>query len=125
MFCNQCGQSNSNDAKFCSSCGARLEISNTQNTIIEQQSVQTQMKQIKLWNPNAAANWSLLFTPIFGSYLQFRNWQALGKKDEADNARNWFIFSILFILFINLGAPFIWDDPVKLDTYPRSLGLLS
>ena len=124
MFCNQCGQSNSNDSKFCSSCGTRLETPNNQNTILEQPSIYNQTKQIELWNPNAAANWSLLFTPIFGSYLQFRNWQTLGNKDEADNARNWFIFSILFILFITLGTPFIWDDPVKLNTYPKSLGVL-
>lgn len=29
MFCNQCGQENSSDAKFCSQCGNRLEIQNT------------------------------------------------------------------------------------------------
>lgn len=129
MFCNQCGQTNSNDAKFCSGCGNKLEIKNIQPAQtyqhpIHTESPQPRKKQIELWNPNAAANWSLLFTPIFGSFLQMKNWQALGNSNEASNARNWLFFSIAFILFINLGAPFIWSDPVKLDTYPRSLGLL-
>ncbi len=129
MFCNQCGQANSNDAKFCSSCGNKLEIKNIQPAQTHQQPIKTEspqprIKQIELWNPNAAANWSLLFTPIFGSFLQMKNWQALGNSNEANNARNWLIFSIAFILFINLGAPFIWSDPVKLDTYPRSMGLV-
>ena len=30
-----------------------------------------------LWNPNAAASWSLLFSPAFGAFLHMKNWQAL------------------------------------------------
>ena len=26
-----------------------------------------------LWNPNAAANWSLLFSPAFGAWLHMKN----------------------------------------------------
>lgn len=29
---------------------------------------------LPLWNPNAAANWCLLFTPSFGSWLHMKNW---------------------------------------------------
>lgn len=119
MFCNQCGAKNYDDARYCSSCG---------NILVQpQHSTQippTKSKVPSLWNPNAAANWSLLFTPVFGSYLQMKNWEALGNNDETSNARNWLIFSIVFILFINFGTPFIWSDPVKLNTYPRSLGFL-
>lgn len=32
MFCNQCGQANSTDAKFCSKCGNKLENPETQST---------------------------------------------------------------------------------------------
>jgi hypothetical protein len=49
----------------------------------------------RLWNPNAAVNWSLLFSPVFGSYLQYQNWRALGEKDKADTTLIWFIFSWL------------------------------
>lgn len=127
MFCNQCGQKNTDEAKFCCNCGNKLEnidIHISPPTQMQKEASQPIINQIKLWNPNAAANWSLLFTPIFGSYLQMKNWQTLGNTIEANNARNWLIFSIAFILFINLGTPFIWDDPVKLNTYPKSLGLL-
>ena len=37
-----------------------------------------------LWNPTAAAAWSLLFTAACGAWLQRRNWLALG---DARNAR--------------------------------------
>lgn len=127
MFCNQCGQANSNDAKFCSSCGNKLEIKNIQAVhtspqLEKTESSQPRKKQIELWNPNAAANWSLLFTPIFGSYLQMKNWQALGKPEDANTAKNWIIFTIIFILFINFATPFIWDDVEKVTTISRGLG---
>ena len=42
-----------------------------------------------LWNPNAAANWSLLLTPAFGAFLQARNAEALGRQDEAKSNWRW------------------------------------
>ena len=48
-----------------------------------------------LWNPNAAANWSLLLTPIFGSFLHWKNWIALGDAGQANKARFWFIASVI------------------------------
>ena len=51
-----------------------------------------------LWNPNAAASWCLLFTPIFGTWLHTKNWEALGQPDRARNSRNWFIASIVVLL---------------------------
>ena len=48
-----------------------------------------------LWNPDAAANWSLLSTPVFGSWLHWRNWQALGETQRATKARNWFIAALV------------------------------
>lgn len=38
----------------------------------------------KLWNPNAAANWSVLFGPVFGTAIHYLNWSVL--KDEAKTA---------------------------------------
>ena len=127
MFCNQCGQTNSNDAKFCSSCGNKLEIKNIQPAQTHQQPIKTESpqprkKQIELWNPNAAANWSLLFTPIFGSFLQMKNWQALGNSNEASNARNWLIFTIVFILFINFLSYLADANLEQSTTVARGLG---
>ena len=44
---------------------------------------------IKLWNPNAAANLAILFSPIFSAWLMAKNWQELGKPDEAKKSMTW------------------------------------
>jgi len=64
----------------------------------------------ELWNPDAAGGWSLLFSPIFGSVLVMKNYQALGEEALARSARNWMIGSI-FMLFVTAfvgGAGFGW-----------------
>ena len=50
-----------------------------------------------LWNPNAAACWSLLFSPAFGAYLHARNAEALGRAEEAKANRVWFYLSIAYL----------------------------
>jgi len=52
----------------------------------------------ELWNPNAAANWSLLFTPIFGAWLHARNWEVLGRPKDANRSMLWVYGGILFLL---------------------------
>lgn len=42
-----------------------------------------------LWNPDAAACWSILFTPVFGAYLVATNWRALGKPEKAATSMIW------------------------------------
>ena len=51
-----------------------------------------------LWNPNATANWSLLFTPMFGAWLQMRNWTALGEARRAATSRVWLILSAVVLV---------------------------
>jgi len=51
-----------------------------------------------LWNPNAAANWSLLFSPVFGAWLHWKNWQRLGEQQRADTARNWLVAAVVMLL---------------------------
>ncbi len=50
-----------------------------------------------LWNPNAAANWCLLFSPAFGALVHMKNWQALGRHDKAAASRVWAILSLVVI----------------------------
>jgi hypothetical protein len=57
-----------------------------------------------LWNPNAAASWCLLFTPIFGTWLHMKNWQSLGQPAKAESARNWLIASIGLLVVSTLVA---------------------
>ena len=52
-----------------------------------------------LWNPGAAASWSLLFTPVFGAYLHMRNWEELGEPEKAKSSKTWFYISFFFSIF--------------------------
>jgi hypothetical protein len=51
-----------------------------------------------LWNPSAAARWSLVFTPAFGSFIHMLNWQALGQPEQAASARKWFYASLCLLM---------------------------
>jgi hypothetical protein len=58
-----------------------------------------------IWNPVAAACWSLMFTPAFGAYLLMRNWETLGEARQAATARLWFVFSLgLLVVQLLSGA---------------------
>ena len=48
----------------------------------------------EIWNPNAAACWSILFTPAFGSYLHARNWKSLGDTRRAAANARWMLASV-------------------------------
>ncbi|MEO7497018.1 MAG: hypothetical protein ABIT83_21295 [Massilia sp.] len=50
-----------------------------------------------LWNPGAAALWSLLFTPAFGAWVHMHNWRLLGQPVEAARARRWLHASIAML----------------------------
>jgi hypothetical protein len=51
-----------------------------------------------LWNPNAAASWSLVFTPIFGALVHRQNWLALGDAKRAQASRNWAIANVVLLV---------------------------
>lgn len=78
MHCSQCGAEISKSAKFCQSCGRAVG-------------------QDAIWNPIACANWSLIFTPVFGSYLHMLNWKTLGESEKAANASNWFLAGLILL----------------------------
>ena len=63
-----------------------------------------------IWNPNATVNWSLIFTPAFGSYLQMLNWKALGQFDKAESSKNWFNASLAILPIILLMGAFMSDS---------------
>lgn len=68
-----------------------------------------------LWNPNAACLWSLVLTPIFGTYIQTRNWITLNKKREATISLWWFFGWIAFITVA------VFHSPVKNLSLPLLL----
>lgn len=48
-----------------------------------------------LWNPAAAVNWSVLFSPILGSYLHAKNWKSLQQPQNARTSWIWFAVSVV------------------------------
>lgn len=76
-----------------------------------------------LWNPNAAANWSLVFTPAFGAFLHMLNWRALGENDKASSAKAWFIISlVLLAVYVVLGL--LLPDATAADRIGRAIGFV-
>jgi len=64
---------------------------------------QSGTSQVALWNPNAAANWSLLFSPVFGAWLHAKNWAALGDDAKAKQSMYWVyggIAALLIAIFL-------------------------
>jgi hypothetical protein len=123
MFCQQCGESLQSDAKFCGKCGAptikpAVGLStpdSTPNVAIRE--------AIAIWNPNAAINWSIIFTPAFGSYLHALNWRSLGKEDQVKSAMGWFYFSLAMLVVYILMGIFMADEKAA-DGAARGLALL-
>lgn len=58
------------------------------------------IETMPLWNPNAAALWSLVFSPVFGAILHMKNWQALGRPDKAKESRTWAVMSAVILLTV-------------------------
>ncbi len=58
----------------------------------------------QLWNPNAAACWSLLFTPVFGALLHAFNWRQLGQTAKAQQSMFW-VYGALVVLLVALVLP--------------------
>jgi hypothetical protein len=54
----------------------------------------TTLDKPELWNPNAAGLWSLIFSPIFGTWLHARNWKTLQEEEKYRKSMMWFYGSI-------------------------------
>jgi hypothetical protein len=76
----------------------------------------------RLWNPNAAANWSLIFSPAFGAFLHMKNWQALGDAQRARTNRNW-VIAVLVLMFGSLLLGLLLPESKAIDAGSRLLGL--
>jgi hypothetical protein len=119
MFCSQCGSENQPAARFCQKCGNALSSASANETA----STQPQVAEAAIWNPNAAANWSLIFTPAFGAYLQMLNWRALGEPERAASSQNWFYVGLgMLAVYVLMGA--FMNDPKAADGAARGLGFL-
>lgn len=112
-------------APFTQALGTKEESTLNSNPYAPPEAAVSDINQLnpapELWNPNAAANWSLLFSPAFGAFLHMKNWQALGETQRAQLNRNWAIASVLIIF----GAGFLsalLPESKALDSSTRLIG---
>jgi hypothetical protein len=65
-----------------------------------------------LWNPNAAACWSLLFSPAFGAFIHARNAETLGQTEDAKANKLYFYISLAYlgVVLISIFIPTIPDS---------------
>ena len=77
-----------------------------------------------LWNPNAAANWSLLFSPVFGAFLQMKNWEALGEPDKASASGRWAAIGVVVFVVLALASAFLPERPMDGISRAVAIGLL-
>ena len=66
----------------------------------------TEAPLLRLWNPNVAANWSIVFTPIFGAWIHAKNWRELGDFEKAKNSMYWVYGYAIFALVIGFVPDF-------------------
>lgn len=76
-----------------------------------------------LWNPSAAANWSLLFSPVFGAFLYMKNWQALGEPAKAFAAKVWVAVIVCALIGLPLAVTLI-PGMGWLDNFASTLELV-
>jgi len=100
MFCQKCGESLNSGAQFCEKCGTPTSKSTSGSVELTPSQETSSYKGKAIWNPIAASNWSLVFSPVFGSYLHALNWRVLGEQDRAKSAMRWFYFSLAIFLTI-------------------------
>ena len=74
-----------------------------------------------LWNPNAAAMWSLLLTPAFGAYLHASNWRTLDNPQQAKANKFWVWATFIFMAII-AGTLFLPESEV-IDKGMRAAGV--
>lgn len=122
MFCQNCGENLQENAQFCSKCGAPTSTS-TKTADPSPTNEVSNNEENAIWNPNAASNWSLIFTPAFGSYIHALNWRALGEQDRGSSAMGWFYFSLLMLVVYIFMGMFIADEKAA-DGAARGLAFL-
>lgn len=75
-----------------------------------------------LWNPNAAAVWGLLLSPVFSAVLHLMNWQALGEPEKAHEAKQW-VIGLVTAMLGTLLVLIVWPENHQLDTLSRIVGV--
>ena len=106
--CTECGghveypEESEGATALCPHCGKDLLLYNFVQPVAPE--VAKAIPSPAIWNPLAAARWSLLFSPAFGAYIHAKNADILGRKIEAKENRIWFYVSLGFLAFTIISA---------------------
>lgn len=96
----------------CPSCHATLVVPSPENArsatfppqaeAVLQETQPSSVPPPLLWNPGAAAFWSLFLTPAFGSFLLAKNAETLGRDKEVGQFKIWMCITVglLVVLFV-------------------------
>jgi DNA-directed RNA polymerase subunit RPC12/RpoP len=105
--CERCGQNLSVDetgvglALPCPTCGHNLTVPerSAPAPVLRVQPLNADAgPRLALWNPNVAAAWSFIFTPVFGSILLSSNYRALGNNRKASGSLVWAFVGVALLL---------------------------
>src|SRR3984957_21282364 len=76
-----------------------------------------------LWNPGAAASWSLLFSPAYGAFLHMKNWEALGEPDTAAAAKKWVVLTLIVLALLPVATVLLANNG-SMAAVPRLTGIV-
>ncbi len=96
----------SEEKKKCPFCMGEINAGSTQcpvcrKVIPSTEEPKKETEHVELYNPNAAANWSVLLSPVFGSYALMKNWQILGNESAAKRSKIWMIVLVVLIVILS------------------------
>jgi hypothetical protein len=126
VFCSSCGKRISDRVATCPFCGAvrsdgplpadaearEVRTSGSAGINAGGGALSSPARPRPIWNPNAACNWSTLFSPAFGAYIHALNWMTLNEPERARSAKAWFyvslvmtgIYGLLFVVGVDQQA---------------------
>lgn len=55
-----------------------------------------------LWNPDMAGVWSFFLSPVFGSIILQKNWQAIGEPEQIESGRKCLMISLFGLLAVSV-----------------------
>ena len=99
VFCRGCGKEIHETAVTCPSCGAPQNIPNSKRV----SSPVIKNGTVALWDPFAAALWSIVLSPAFGTYIHLLNWKTLNEPQKANSTKIWFYVSFAVMII----SPFL------------------
>jgi len=113
MYCIGCGADNFEGSLRCVRCGHDLATLRTD----EYTKPKIDSSSPILWNPDAAAILSILFSPIFGAIICALNWRRLGQPRRALVSWLWAVFIFLFLVIVGIGAAHSVGGAGQFDRY--------